>query len=182
MKLFKRFDGRWAIVVLLVVGTLGVAVAGYAAQDHQYSQLFALYQKQNRQLRDHGIEPSTPSHDRVAQSGPAGAQGERGPQGPGPTDAQVYIAVQDYCSTPQIPCKGAPGAAGQPGADGQSIVGPQGKPGADSTVPGPAGPTGKDGTPGQPPESWTYTDILGTQHTCTRADPFDPTTPTYQCT
>jgi hypothetical protein len=54
---------------------------------------------------------------------------------------------------------------------------PKGDPGN----PGSDGKDGSDGQDGQPPVSWTYTDALGMQHTCTRTDPFDPASPTYAC-
>lgn len=70
-----------------------------------------------------------PGSDGETVVGPAGPQGERGP---GPSDAQVRAAVDDFCG--QGRCVGPAGPAGPPGP-----------PGADSTVPGPAGPPGPPG-------------------------------------
>jgi len=193
MKLKLPSFGRYFTIGLIVTATVGIAVAGYVAQGYQYNHLFDLYQKQNAQLRENGIEPETPSPETVAQSGPVGATGAAGPQGdrgPGPTDAQIFTAVSDYCSTPQVPCKGETGTPGATGAPGASVTGPAGANGDSITGPqGPkgdpgesiTGPPGTNGTDGQPPLSWTYTDMLGIAHTCTRADPFDAAAPTYTC-
>ena len=190
MKLRMPSIGRYFVIGLIVTATLGVAVAGYVAQGYQYNHLFDLYQKQNAQLRENGIEPETPSPEIVAQSGPVGAtgaQGAPGDRGPGPTEAQVFGAVRDFCDTPQVPCKGDTGATGAPGATvvgpagapGDSVIGPQGPKGdPGESITGPPGPAG---VPGEPPVSWTYTDMLGIEHTCTRTDPFDASAPTYIC-
>lgn len=102
--------------------------------------------------------------------------------------------------------QGASGAVGQTGATGTGIasasitddgllvltytdgtsqtvgpvVGPKGDTGATGQT-GATGPPGADGTDGQPPLSWTYTDALGLQHTCSRVDGFDPNAPRYTC-
>jgi len=39
--------------------------------------------------------------------------------------------------------EGRPGTTGQAGQDGKTVIGPQGPPGLNSTVPGPAGPAGQ---------------------------------------
>ena len=101
-------------------------------------------------------------------SGPPGVSGSTGPDGPigstGPvgspgqnaTADQIADAVTTYCAAHNN-CAGNDGSDGQPGASGAS------------------------GQPGQPPVSWTYVDALNVQHTCNRADPFDPNAPTYVC-
>lgn len=70
-----------------------------------------------------------------------------------PPQAYVVEVVEEGAPGPQGPpgadstVPGPPGPTGPPGAD--SIVpGPQGPPGADSTVPGPQGPPGADGAKG----------------------------------
>lgn len=60
-------------------------------------------------------QPGTPGAD--------GAPGQPGPQGqpgPGPTDAQVAEAVEDYCQ--KNSCKGEPGEEGQPGKAGRGVA------------------------------------------------------------
>lgn len=159
-----RPDGRTAITAALVLATLGIAVAGYFAQAYQYNTLFALYQQQNQQLLDNGIEPQTPQPSQIVQQGAAGADGPQGPRGIPGEDSQVPGPT------------GPPGSAGTNGADGSD--------GADSTVPGPQGEPGtpgSNGVDGQPPTSWTYTDAVGIRYTCNRTDPFDPSAPTYSC-
>lgn len=127
--------------------------------------------------------------------------------GTGPSAAQVAQAVASYCDSngkcagPSGPSgivgpSGAPGTAGPQGATGPQ--GPAGVDGANATAQqvadavatycsehngcaGPVGPPGPAGLPGEPPVSWTYQDILGGQHSCTRTDPFDPAAPTYRC-
>jgi len=112
--------------------------------------------------------------------------GAPGTPGRSATDDQVLNSVIAYCAL-RNGCEGPPsmiaGPSGTNGAD-SSVAGPQGPPGrdgADSTVPGPTGATGPAGADGQPPVSWTYDDVLGMAHTCTRTDPFDATAPTYTC-
>ncbi|MEO7260245.1 MAG: hypothetical protein ABI047_03145 [Jatrophihabitantaceae bacterium] len=131
--------------------------------------------------------------------------------GSGPTAAQVAQAVATYCRSDgrcQGPAgsdaTGAPGVSGAPGASGapgqnatadqvaaavatycaahEQCAGPAGADGRDATgAPGSPGPSGASGGPGQPPVSWTYTDALGVDHTCSRTDPFDAAAPTYRC-
>lgn len=125
--------------------------------------------------------------------------------GTGPTAPQVAQAVATYCnshgqcvglsgSTGPVGPTGSTGPVGNPGAAGQNATADQiadavttycgahnncaGKDGSD----GPAGASGASGQSGQPPISWVYTDALGVEHTCNRADPFDPAAPKYVCT
>jgi len=183
MKLKLPSVGRYFMIGLIVTATVGIAIAGYVAQGYQYNHLFDLYQKQNAQLRENGIEPETPSPETVAQSGPVGATGAQGDRGP-----QGIPGVRGQDGTPGL--DGAPGATGATGASGSDgTTGNQGEPGpaGPQGAPGPAGPAGTDGATGpagadgQPPVSWTYTDMLGISHTCTRTDPFDANAPTYTC-
>lgn len=126
------------------------------------------------------------------QAGPAGAAGPTGPAGlqgiQGPPGADGVNGPRGVPGPPGAPgmngVDGGPGpigAQGDPGPAGPA--GPQGNPGptGPSGAAGPTGPTGPPGSEGEPPKSWTYTDALGLQHTCTRAEPFDPDMPTYQC-
>jgi hypothetical protein len=70
----------------------------------------------------------------------------RGEPGRGPTDAEIAAAVEAYCQA-RNQCQGSQG--------------PQGGPGADSTVPGPQGP---------PIGSFTFTDSTGQTQTCSDPD------------
>lgn len=109
--------------------------------------------------------------------GPPGADGVNGPRGvPGPPGAPGMNGVAG--GTGPIGAQGDPGPAGPAGPQGNP--GPAGQTGP-SGAGGPTGATGPAGAEGEPPKSWTYTDALGLQHTCTRADPFDPDAPTYTC-
>ena len=121
--------------------------------------------------------------------GKAGAVGARGPRGfrgsPGPSGASGKPAPT-LTSSPGP--SGASGAPGKPGAD-STVPGPSGPPGADSTVAGPSGPPGpagsdgtdgRDGSDGKPPASWTFT-YLGTTYTCRPVDNFDESNPQYDC-
>jgi hypothetical protein len=115
--------------------------------------------------------------------------------GSGPTAAQVAQAVAMYCNR-DGQCRGAAGESGAPGASGTPGQNATAEQVADAVTtycaaheqcagpPGPTGAPGADGAsgaPGEPPYSWSYTDPLGVEHTCSRASPFDPTAPTYSC-
>lgn len=155
MKRLKVVPILAVLVLAFVLAGLVVTVLGQTVTAHEQNGIIKTLSSNNDALRaqvlQSGQKPVAPPSETVTgPRGDQGAAGSPGPQGPGPSDAQVYIAVQDYCSTPQVPCKGDPGEsiagpAGPAGQDGQSIVGPQGPPGADSTVPGPPGADGKDG-------------------------------------
>lgn len=105
-----------------------------------------------------------------------------------PTAAQVAQAIASYCG-PDGKCRGPAGPSGPAGNNGQSATADQVAAGLATYCgahnqcagpAGPAGPSGSNGQDGQPPVSWTYTDLLG-QHTCSRTDPFDRAAPTYTC-
>lgn len=164
---------RFANVVagLLVVAVLAFGgLLAYTNLDlqHQLAASQTNAKKLYDQLLDEGIQPTAqePAQAIKGAAGDTGATGDTGPRGyPGPEGIQ-----------------GPPGVAGQTGTAGTN--------GADSSTPGPQGPAGAnganglngaDGAAGQPPFSWTQPGILGPE-TCTRTDPFDPASPTYQCT
>lgn len=111
--------------------------------------------------------------------GPSGPIGETGPMGPPGPEGPVGP------TGPSGP-RGADGITGPDGLDGtdgkdgetgpQGPVGPVGPAGAE----GPAGPPGPQGEPGVQgpkgdngdlPNTYTYSDPLGTVHTCTRTTP-----------
>lgn len=142
------------------------AAEATAEQKNLLSHYTTLY----AQVIKNGDVPAGPAPSEVhVIPGPSGAAGQNA------TDTQVQTAVSMYCDL-RLDCQGPSGLPGPNGTDGQP-----GTAGADGAQ-GPAGPAGANGVDGQPPTSWTYTDDLGFQHTCSRTDPFDATAPTYSCT
>lgn len=125
------------------------------AQDTAIGQLAAGLGTTEQQLKEHGISPSAPPPASIiAQAGPAG------PQGPGPSDAQVQAAVDVYLGqhpptgtvpTPAIDAAVTvyltqhPPAPGPPPSDAQVAA-------AVATYmaanPAPSGPPGPQGQPG----------------------------------
>lgn len=148
-----------------------------SADQVAYQSLLDKYTQVYGQLVDAGQLPTTEAPDVI--EGLPGATGATGPKGDAPSFSDLLQAVQSFCSpgTANPPCKGETGAQGAQGVPGATVVGPAGQNGADG-APGAPGAAGADG---QPPVSWTYTDLLG-MHTCSRTDPFDAAAPTYQCT
>lgn len=150
------------------------------SSDAKYSKLFDDYSNLYKEfgVSTGGSTPSAPAPETIP--GPTGSPGAQGAQGANASSQQIAAAVQDYCDA-RSGCVGAPGSAGADGATGSA-----GQNGSDG-APGAPGKDGADGAPGapgadgQPPVSWTYTDPLGTKFECDRADPFDPSAPTYDC-
>jgi hypothetical protein len=97
--------------------------------------------------------------------GTDGAVGADGKPGEPPSDAQIAVAVMDYCA--RNGCGTTPGPPGPPGAAG-----------LDGT-PGPPGPPGADAPPPQP-FTFAFTDGTGVTHTCT-IDPAAGPTVTQTC-
>lgn len=88
-----------------------------------------------------------------------------GPRGPGPSTEQVESAVREYLAA-NPPAQGQKGDKGDTGDKG------------DKGEQGDQGPAGADG---KPPASWTWTDALGLEHTCTRDKDSPDSAPTYTC-
>lgn len=155
------------------------------AQNQEAAQkLGAGLTEANRRLAEVGeapvMVPSVPPV--VGPAGPAGAAGAPGSAGSPGAPGAAGPAGAAGAQGPPGPT-GAPGAAGPPGAEGSQ--GPAGASGADGAAgaagaDGQPGPAGADGAAGQPPVSWTFA-IGPITYTCTRTDPFDPASPTYQC-
>ena len=171
----KLFDFRYFVISLIVLATVGIAVAGYAAQAIQYDHLFSLYEKQNAQLRANGIKPTTPSPNQVAAQGVAGSDGaigSRGPQGAPGVDGTNGVLGADG-ATGSAGATGAAGTNGTNGADGTpgtpGLTGPAGTAGAA----GPAGPAGAM------PQSLTFITPTGLVYICT---PPTANVSTYTCT
>lgn len=177
-RIFKAFEPRYVVIFLIVLATVGIAAAGYAAQAIQYDHLFGLYEKQNEQLRANGIQPTTPSPNQVATTGAAGSSGADGPRGaqgnPGADGTNGVLGANGAAgATGAAGTDGAPGTTGTPGSNGaDGAVGPAGPA-------GPAGPTGVTGLAGAIPASLTIVAPSGTVYICT---PPTPNVPTYTCT
>lgn len=164
---------------------IGAAQAENHAQDKQIDSLVSSLADANKKLSNAGL-PTVP----VVVQPSNGTNGKDGADGRSvlsttcePSGMWV-VTYDDGATVPAGPgcvgVQGIQGVAGQNGTNGQDSTvpgpqGPQGEPGAASTVPGPAGPAG------QAPYSWTYTDAHNISYTCNRADPFDPSAPTYTC-
>lgn len=132
-------------------------------------QLGAACQKAG-EIRD---QPPPPVPGAQGPIGPPGAQGERGASGPVGERGEKGDVGEQGAQGQQGP-SGEAGTAGPKGDTGPA--GPAGKDGAQ----GAPGPSGVPGADGQPPTSWTWTDVLGVRHDCTRSNTNDRA-PTYAC-
>jgi hypothetical protein len=177
------------IITVAVIAIAVVCVAGLVVNqrleivsgDTRYNALLDQYIKSVKDCADANDCTSTvPAPSTIVEQG---TPGQNGLNGQNATDNQVERAVEIYCDL-RLDCQGPMGLDGLNGTNGTNGV--DGTNGADGS-PGPqgpqgdTGPTGAAGADGQPPFSWTYTDALGMQHTCTRDDPFDAAAPTYTC-
>lgn len=137
--------------MLVELGIASRQLDGLRAQQTQQSKVVSDLATNlagaQEQLKQHGITPKQPPPAQIiAQTGPPGVAG---PQGPGPSDAQVQAAVQAYLSAHPIagvpPTQAQvaavvavymtqhPPAAGSPGPTG--AVGPSGAVGSAGTGP-----------------------------------------------
>lgn len=125
----------------------GQALDQVAELDRQRAELLDLARTAPAEQKDQLIDQAQALSD-VSQV--VAEQGERGEQGPGPTDEQVALAVARYLFEHPVlnGLDGPAGPQGPPGAAGPA--GPTGSPGQDG-VAGPAGPAGVQG-PGPTPE------------------------------
>lgn len=191
----SRFTWRDAIAIVIVLGTLALAVIlgisavtqlqAYAQQDRVQNALITKQADTIRKLRDQitdlGKKPvaSAPSKSEIEKA-IQGAEGPAGPAGQNATDEQVSEAVQDYCVA-HGGCIGIPGQTGAagPGPTSDQIaaavsdfcaanggcVGPAGSNGADGAD-GADGAPGADGAAGPAgPAGATYTPV---SQTCIR--------------
>jgi hypothetical protein len=175
-----------ALIVLLGMGSLFIANTSLTTAVHSDGRTIDVLAANNDALRAQvkslGETPVAPPAATVTSSPPTdGRDGRDGQDARPATPSELLAQVYAYCAT--VSCDGQPGrdgvtVTGQPGTAG--VNGADGAPGA-SGVKGDPGAAGPSGTPGEPPSSWTYTDALGIQNTCTRTDPFDATVPTYTC-
>lgn len=135
----------------------------------EQQKLLENYTTLYNQVVKNGDQPKAPAPSTIQLiPGPTGAAGQNA------TDTQVLAAVTIYCDL-RTDCQGPTGLQGPAGLNGaDGAQGPPGPAGAD-------GVNGTNGVDGQPPVSWTYTDAFGIQHTCSRTDQFDPSSPTYSC-
>lgn len=193
----------WPVLLVIVTGTaigasyltlqdridtLGAAVhdrnATISQKDKDLTALLDQYAKLYQDCKATGCGSSAPAPSIVKEVLPS-IPGPQGAPGRTPSSADILNAVVAYCQV-HAECRGQMGANGANGTD-SSVPGPPGPAGQDSTVPGPPGPTGPagpagaNGADGQPPTGWTYTDALGSPHSCNRSTPFDASAPTYTC-
>jgi len=166
-----RVDTNQAVVVADEGATLADQVARVCARGGEAATALGSACQQANKVQD--------------LPGATGAQGERGATGPqgeqgpaGATGNQGVIGPTGPTGPPGADgANGADGAAGPPGAAARGLPGQDGTDGAA----GADGAPGSDGQDGRPPTSWTYTDALGLEHTCTRSN-VDDASPTYTCT
>ena len=175
-------------LTIFAAALIGVSILWLSARvgtsERQTEALSVALTQQREQAQGAGLEPVSPPAEEIRKDptivhGPRGEPGERGwPGPPGPTGPPGLT--------------GRPGPTGPPGPegeDGASNVGPSGPPGPagadgqDGTdgAPGPAGPPGPAGVDGEPPASWTWSDLVGTTYTCRRVPDSPDTAPTYTC-
>lgn len=104
--------------------------------------------------------------DAVVAKIPTPEDGRDGRDAPTP-DWAAQVAA--YCGQSTEPCRGP---AGENGESPPCMSEPAQCQGND----------GRDGANGQPPAGWTTNYADGSTETCTRASPFDPASPRYECT
>jgi Collagen triple helix repeat (20 copies) len=85
----------FAAVFIIALMWLGTASDQLGAQRQQIADLSSGLATTRAQLEQHGITPAAPPPAQIVQ----GATGPAGPQGPGPSDAQVQSAVNRYLAT-----------------------------------------------------------------------------------
>lgn len=169
----RRLSALFIVLLLVVAGTLGTAWLLERSRGDSWRDQALHWQDEYVSLYDEftastGQEPDAPEPSDVAQDAPeaipgetgpagiAGLPGPAGPRGPGPTAQQVLDGITSCfsagtCTAP----RGEPGPEGKPGADSVipgpvgaiGPVGPIGPIGLTGPV-GPAGPPGADGAPG----------------------------------
>jgi hypothetical protein len=173
------------VFLLLVVDRAGGRI------DSQASAISALASGDSQlraQVRSLGGTPNVPPPQVII----SGIPGAAGPVGPGPSDAQVQGAVDDYLAAhPPVAAVSTqalttvvaayltehPPAPGPPPSDAQVATAvaaymaanpaPSGPPGPQgSPGVGEQGPAGPAGTPGSAPAGWTWTDPSGTTYDC----------------
>lgn len=179
----------WLVWITLVVAVASLVVIQAQRNlriSEQYDHLFDAYQElavDCASADDCFTSAPDPEDVPEATQGERGEQGEPGPRGnsgpPGPRGPAGDDGDSGPPGTPgRAGSDGSAGSAGNPGSDGAAgPSGPAGPPGA----PGTPGADGTPGAAGQPPATWSFS-VLGIPYTCTRAEPFDPATPTYACT
>lgn len=136
--------GRTAVAALFLafalftIGKLYAASSQLDRQQNVISRLVAVGNGAQNQLKANGIQPSQPAPSQIV-----GQAGPTGPQGPGPSDAQVEAAVQAYLVA--HPIAGKPPTTDQVAAV-VAVYMAQHPPAA-----GPTGPAGATGAQGPPP-------------------------------
>jgi|GEM_PF-4992582 len=195
-----RFSPRWWPVAWLLCGVLGLGLVVFLllgqkadgrkidAQGAAVEGLAAAVASARAQIISLGATPNVPPPAAVV-SGVAGPQGVRGP---GPSDAQVQLAVDGYLaanpptgrvSAAQVEADVASYLSAHPPAPGRDATaaqidasvaaymaahpapsGPPGSPGENGQD-GKQGNPGVDGAPGSPPAGWAF-EVNGVTYEC----------------
>jgi collagen triple helix repeat protein len=181
----RDITARWAVVVMMVLGTLAtVNQLGSERSEGQVTITQLATERdataaQGLSLAEQVRQACGSGGQTTSQLGTACQSAERvvrdpipGPTGrPGPTGAVGPPGTSGLPGT-----VGPPGATGPPGANGAD--GKNGKDGVD----GANGKDGKDGKAGEPPAGWVVTNTDGSSTTCVRGEGFDSAAPRYTCT
>jgi hypothetical protein len=151
-KPYWRDPARWGRDVF--IGGLAVfALLGYfstQATHHDNEKLTQQVGVLAQQVRGLGATPSV---------SPSASEGPAGKQGPGPSNAQIAAAVEDYCALREgcagVPSRAQVALAVQAFCAAGACKGPSGRPGAAgaSGARGAAGASGASGAPGSGPTS-----------------------------
>lgn len=98
---------------------------GVSPTNTQVAAAVALYCNAQGECRgpsgDDGRDGRPGDEGQAGEPGSPGETGPQGPQGPPPSDAQVFAAVQSYCST-RNECRGPEGPTGPAGPKGDQGV------------------------------------------------------------
>lgn len=176
----SRLKARdWLVIALVVVlaVVLGWGVHAIASVRKQNDALAAALTAQRQQAQDAGQSPVAPPPEKIRDDPAVTVPGPPGPTGPPGRDGEMGRAGLPGPAGGPGP-SGVPGPGGPPGSPGPpGSTGAPGQPG----VKGDPGPAGEPGPAGAPPASWTWNDLLGVKHTCTRDAGSPSDAPTYTC-
>lgn len=101
-----------------------VAIANLTTALENQTQQFEACKEHTSDTPIEGCEtPVADSPDKIVEdvqaSGIPALEGKQGLPGRPPTGEEIFGAVESYCATPLLACKGDPGVSGQDGQDGQ---------------------------------------------------------------
>lgn len=141
----RRDLAFWAAVVVGAIA-LGFGIYQAGLWRAQKDALVTALTQQRQQAQDAGLTPVAPPPKKILDdpgvvAGPKGDQGEPGPAGPGPTDAQVRAAIDAYF-------RQHPVANGRPPTPTEIAAAVVNYLTAHPPSPGPVGPSGPAGAEG----------------------------------